>query len=70
MPPQVQSGVVCPRCGEGVVLGHADLDRLLENDEAIEAVCIHCEYKWKLDAQEKTRIRNQRKEWKKIIPAR
>jgi DNA-directed RNA polymerase subunit M/transcription elongation factor TFIIS len=64
--PQVKSPVACPKCGEANALSHTDLDRLLENNEEIEAVCFYCEYKWKLDAQEKARLRNQRKELKKV----
>ncbi len=75
--PQVQSHVPCPECAKRnhqdnptkpcqAHLSHADLDRLLENDEVIEAVCFCCEYKWKLNAQEKARVRNQRKELRNI----
>jgi len=44
----------------------------LENDEDIEAVCFQfgCEYKWKLNAQEKARVRNQRKEWRQVAKAK
>lgn len=66
MEPQVQSHTACPECDKPTHLGHTDLDRLLENDKDIEAVCFHCEHKWKLDAQEKARLRNQRKELKKV----
>ncbi len=56
MPPeQTNTGVKCPKCGFGNVPCHSDLDRRLENDEAIPMVCfaLRCEHKWELSAQDK-----------------
>jgi hypothetical protein len=66
MLPQIQSAISCPKCGTGVVLCHADLDQLLENDHGIEVVCLY-EHEWPLNAEDKTRLRNQRKEWKQVV---
>lgn len=63
MKPQIKSPVVCPECGKQTVLGHPDLDRRLENNEEIEVMCFANErHKWKLSAEERTRIKTQRKE--------
>ena len=67
MNPQVLSEVKCPRCDDTAVLGHADLDILLENDSVFGVVCLHCEHKWPLSDEEKSRLRSQRREWKQVI---
>ncbi len=61
--------VRCPNCGQGVTLLVSYLDRALKSGEDIEAVCIHCEHKWTLDAQDKNRIQNQHNELKLIASA-
>jgi hypothetical protein len=66
MQSQIKSHIACANCGEPTHLGHVDLDRLLENDEDIEAVCFGCEHKWKLNAPEKARVQNQRKELRNV----
>jgi hypothetical protein len=65
-PTQIKAPVKCPKCGGAVVPCHTDLDERLEHDEAIPMVCFWCEHKWEVDAQEKARVRNQRKELRNI----
>jgi DNA-directed RNA polymerase subunit M/transcription elongation factor TFIIS len=63
MPPTSNNtSVLCPRCGEGNVPGHSDLDRRLQQKKAIAMVCSHCEYRWELNEHDKDRIRKQRKD--------
>ncbi len=54
--------VRCPECGEAVAVLVEYLDRAAKTSEDIEAVCIHCEHKWILDAPEKARVLKQRSE--------
>lgn len=62
LPTPNNTSVLCPRCGEGNVPSHPDLDSRLQKDKTIPMVCIHCEYRWELNEQDKARIRKQRKE--------
>jgi hypothetical protein len=54
----------CPECGKRVtvvtVLGGAALDRALENDEDVEAVCFLQEHRWNLSEQDKAHLRSIR----------
>jgi len=61
--------VRCPKCGKGVAVLIEYLDRAVKTGEDIEAVCIHCEHKWILDAPEKARALKQHSELKLIAGA-